>query len=351
MKKAISIVTIMAVLLLSIFSTGVYADTLDTINITTDKATVHPGENITINIDFGQDMGSYTADIAYDNNLLEFVSAEGGTENDNGTRIRVYFFDSAGGTNPRRTMSVTFRAKEDIITSNPTQLSVTFEGLANPDASVSYDDILVPIVKDVIVEPIFVDYDFSLNYTGDIKVNEEKDMKLTLSSTLGKNYEHTRILAEVVAPDNGTVKLLATDNQSLEHDIIQSGWGDSAGDSIGGKDVIKEINMRGIFDKAGEYTITFKLIDRDNSDSIIAEKAFTLNVQSETAVVPPVTGETEETPEEVPENTEENNQGTTNEENLETPTTLPKTGNTAYITILPIMMVLVAMYFVLKKKD
>ena len=62
----------------------------------------------------------------------------------------------------------------------------------------------------------------------------------------------------------------------------------------------------------------------------------------------------EETPEEVPENTEENNnitQGTTNEENLETPTTLPKTGNTAYITILPIMMVLVAMYFVLRKKD
>ena len=351
MKKAISIVTIIAVLLLSIFSTGVYADTLDTINITTDKATVHPGENITINIDFGQDMGSYTADIAYDNNLLEFVSAEGGTENDNGTRIRVYFFDSAGGTNPRRTMSVTFRAKEDIITSNPTQLSVTFEGLANPDASVTYDDITTPVIKDVIVEPIFVDYDFSLNYTGDIKVNEEKDMKLTLSSTLGKNYEHTRILAEVVAPDNGTVKLLATDNQSLEHDIIQSGWGDSAGDSIGGKDVIKEINMRGIFDKAGEYTITFKLIDRDNSDSIIAEKAFTLNVQSERAVIPPVTGETEETPEEVPENTEENNQGTTNEENLETPTTLPKTGNTAYITILPIMLVLVAMYFVLRKKD
>ena len=229
MKKAISIVTIIAVLLLSIFSTGVYADTLDTINITTDKATVHPGEEITINIDFGQDMGSYTADIAYDNNLLEFVSAEGGTENDNGTRIRVYFFDSAGGTNPRRTMSVTFRAKEDIITSNPTQLSVTFEGLANPDASVTYDDITTPVIKDVIVEPIFVDYDFNLNYTGDIKVNEEKDMKLTLSSTLGKNYAHTRILAEVVAPDNGTVKLLATDNQSLEHDIIQSGWGDAQG--------------------------------------------------------------------------------------------------------------------------
>ena len=282
MKKIISIVTILAVLLLSIFSINAYADTLDTIEITTDKATVHPGEDITINIDFGQDMGSYTADIAYDNNLLEFVSAEGGTENDNGTRIRVYFFDSSGGSNPRKTMSVTFKAKDEIITSNPTQLSVTFEGLANPDASVNYDDIAIPVTKDIIVEPVYTDYDFSLNYAGDIKVNEEKDMTLTLSSSMGKNYEHTRIITEVTTPEDGTVKLLATDNQDLEHDIIQSGWGDVAGDSIGGKDVKKEVNMRGTFSKAGKYTITFKLIDRDDSDNVITFKTFSLDVKEET---------------------------------------------------------------------
>ena len=283
--------------------------------------------------------------------IIRIVSAEGGTENNMGDKVRVVFFDSSGGTNPRTNMSVTFKAKEDITTSNPTEFNITAEGLANSDASVTYDDITTPITKNVTVEPEYVDYTLSLeSVNGTLVKGEENEMKLTYSSPMGKYYEKARLVAEKTS-GTGDVKLLATDEQSLEHDIIESGWGEEQGYEIGGKDVIKEINMRGIFDKAGEYTITFKLIDRDNSDSIIAEKAFTLNVQSETAVIPPVTGETEETPEEVPENTEENNQGTTNEENLETPTSLPKTGNTAYITILPIMMVLVEMYFVLRKKD
>ncbi len=34
-------------------------------------------------------------------------------------------------------------------------------------------------------------------------------------------------------------ELLGTDAQQLEHDIIQSGWGDADGESIGGKDVLK----------------------------------------------------------------------------------------------------------------
>ena len=360
MKKIVSIVTILAVLLLSIFSINAYADTLDTIDITTSKTTVHPGEEITINIDFGQDMGSYTADIAYDNNLLEFVSAEGGTENDNGTRIRVYFFDSSGGSNPRRTMSVTFKAKEEIITSNPTQLSVTFEGLANPDASVNYDDIAIPVTKDIIVEPVYTDYDFSLNYAGDIKVNEEKDMTLTLSSSMGKNYEHTRIITEVTTPEEGSVKLLATDNKDLEHDIIQSGWGDVSGDSIGGKDVKKEVNMRGTFSKAGKYTITFKLIDRDDSDNVITFKTFSLDVKEETTTTPPVTDGTEEIPENPSQeqNPEENNKpvennkpdNNTEQNKEEEPSTLPKTGHTVYITIIPIMIALIIMFIALKKK-
>ena len=124
----------------------VNADALDTIDITIDKANVHPDENVTLNIVFGKELGSYTFDIAYDNNLFEYVSAEGGTANDNGTRVRVYYFDSSGGTNPRNDMSITFKAKSDIITSNPTNFSVTGEGFANADALVQYDDILVPIV-------------------------------------------------------------------------------------------------------------------------------------------------------------------------------------------------------------
>ena len=39
------------------------------------------------------------------------------------------------------------------------------------------------------------------------------------------------------------------------------------------------LNLRGIFDTVGQYTVTFKLIDRDNSDTVIAANSFTINVE------------------------------------------------------------------------
>ena len=39
------------------------------------------------------------------------------------------------------------------------------------------------------------------------------------------------------------------------------------------------LNLRGIFDTVGQYTVTFKLIDRDNSDTVIATNSFTINVE------------------------------------------------------------------------
>lgn len=338
MKKTISIISIFMILFLSVLIGRTYATTLDTINVTTSKQTIHPGENVTVDIAFGKDLGAYTFDIAYDNNLLEYVSAEGGTANDTGTKVRVYFYDQNGGANPRSTMSVTFRAKTGIITSNPTDLSITAEGLANPDASVSYDDITTPIVKNIIVEPVYEDYKIALNYTGEVKENVEKDMKLVISSDMGKNYEHTRIVAQVTGPTDGTAKLLAIDSQSLEHDIIQSGWGDAQGDPIGGKDVVKELDVRGLFSKAGDYNITLKLINRDDSDAEIAAKTFKVSVKGK-----------DETP--TDKNEETSKPSTDNTEKEEEPETLPKTGNTIYFMTIPAIILLASAYAILKRKD
>ncbi len=352
MKKLISFILLLAVIALCL---PVYADALQNVTVNVDKSTVHPNETVKVDVDFGQEMGSYTVDVAYDNNLFEYVSAEGGTADDNGTRIRVYFFDSAGGTNPRSNMSVTFRAK-DVTTSNPTDFSITAEGLANPDASVTYDDITTPIDKSIIVEPQYVDYNIDLTYSGDVIVNEEKEMKLTISSSMGKNYEHTRILAEATTPDDATVKLLGTDEQQLEHDIIQSGWGDASGDQIGGKDVSKELNLRGIFDKPGDYTLNIKLIDRDNSDAEIASKTFSINVKETQTVTPPENnttgneiagGVTNEITNE--NNTEIGNINSIDNTNNEEPETLPKTGSTVYLTGASIIAALAVSYFTLKK--
>ena len=188
-----------------------------------------------------------------------------------------------------------------------------------------------------------MDYTISLNYDGDVIVNEEKNMKLSISSTMGKNYEHARIEASATSDVEGTVKLLGTDSDETEYDIIESGWGDPSGELIGGENVNKQLNLRGLFSKAGNYTITVKLIDRDTSDEIIASKAFQVAVKEKAQ-----TGGTEKTDETQGESNpqEQPKTGTTNN----TPKTLPKTGDIIYLTVAPILLLLVVLYVFFSKK-
>ena len=350
MKKIVSIISILLILSLAIFTGNVYAAPLNSVSVEISKDLVRPGEEVKVNIEFGQALGSYTFDIAYDNSIFEYVSNEGGTPNDMGDKVRVVFYDSSGGTNPRNNMSVTFKAKSDITTSNPTEFNVTAEGLANSDASVTYDDITTPITKNLTVEPQYVDYTLSLvPVNGTLIKDEENEMKLTYSSPMGKYYEKARLVAE--STGTGDVKLLGTDEQQLEHDIIESGWGEEQGYKIGGKDVSQTLNVRGVFSKAGNYKITLKLIDRENSDAVIAEKTFDFTVEEKSEVVPPQTGETENgttenepeeitPPVEVEENVTEN----------KVPTQLPKTGINIYIPISLVLGILLGMVIYYNKK-
>ena len=345
MKKIVNIILIFLVLFVSIFTIKTYAVSLDNFSVLTTKQTVHPGENVTVNVSFGQDMGAYTVTVTYDSNILEYVSAEGGTSNNTGSSVITTFYDQTGGSSPRNSMSVTFKAK-DVNSTNPSNFGITATGLANADASVTYDDITTPITKEVVVEPDYKDYKIELKYTGDVIKNEEKDMKIAVSSTMGRNYEHTRIIAELTAPTGGTAKLLATDTQRAEHDIIQSGWGSAEGDPIGGKDVVKELATRGLFDTVGKYTITLKLIDRDNSDAVIASGTFNIDVKDKT------TGGNNSNNNNNNQKPENNNSNIGNiADKEEEPTVLPQTGNTIYLAIISIIGTLVISYFALKKKD
>lgn len=344
MKKIISIISLIIMFGLLIFATKVYAVSLDTISIETDKDTVNPGEEVTLTIKFGEQLGAYTFNIAYDSNIFEYSSVDGGTANDTSDKVIVTFYDSTGGTNPRESMTITFKAKSDLTTSNPTEFTVTAEGIANADASVTYDDITTPIVKNITVEPDYVDYTIDLDYTGNIIANEEKEMIITYSSSMGKYYEHARLIGSATTPEGATVTLIGTDEEQLEHDIIQSGWGDAQGYSIGGKDVSQVLNTTAKFTAEGTYTITLSLIDRDNSDTVIAENTFNITVSQETV-------ETE--PEE-----EENDTNTTDEENstntsieTETPETLPKTGENIYVPIIISIISLLGVIFIYRIKN
>lgn len=343
MKKIISIFVILTILSLLIFTPNAFALTLDAINVETNKSIVRPGEEVKLTIDFGAQLGAYTFDIAYDDNIFEYVSTDGGTDNDNSDRVRVTFYDSTGGSSPKSNMSITFKAKESITTSNPTEFSITAEGMSNPDASDNYDDIVIPITKEVTVEPEYIDYTIDLTYSGNIIKDEEKEMVLSYSSPMGKYYSKARLVAEAQTTSGGTVRLLGTDQSQMEHDIIQSGWGDSQGYAIGGKDVSQVLNVRAIFSEAGEYTITLKLIDREDSDSTITEKQFTFTV-AENATTP-----TEPNP---PTNQPETNEPETivppKEIVEEIPSTLPKTGNNIYIPVLATILFIASIYFITK---
>lgn len=362
MKKILYSLLIISILFFTILMGKTYAVALDNVDISVDKTIVEPESEVTLKITFGKQLGAYTFDIAYDNNLLEYVRTDGGSANDNGTRVRVVYYDSTGGTNPKESMSITFKAKKGITTSNPTDLSVTAEGLANADASENYDDINVALVKNIVVEPKYEDYKFELNYTGNPTINEEKEMKLSLISNMGRYYDKARIIAEVKSSNGGNVKILGTDSSSIEHDLINSGWGDPNGYKIGGK-VNQELNLRGLFDKKGEYIVTFKLIDRSNSDKVITEKDFTItvdeknqdsnnNTQNGNNTTAPNGGN----------NTQNNNNGVntipsnsinqnvnTNTEKL--PNNLPKTGKNLYIPILVILMFILSTAFYIKLRN
>ena len=355
MKKIVSLIAILMIISVAVFTGNVYADQLNSVNVETSKDLIRPGEEVRVNIEFGQALGSYTFDVAYDNSIFEYVSSEGGTPNDTGTKVRVVFYDSSGGTNPRTNMSVTFRAKADITTSNPTEFNITAEGLANSDASVNYDDITTPITKNVTVEPEYIDYTLNLEaVNGTLVKGEENEMKLSYSSPMGKYYNKARLVAE--ATGAGDVQLIGTDEQSLDHDIIESGWGEEQGYAIGGKDVSQVLNVRGIFSRAGDYQITLKLIDRENSDNVIAQETFDFTVVEQAQTTPPTTGgtengTTENNPEEEitpPVEVEENVVENVTENTM--PTKLPKTGTNIYLPISTILAILTGTIIYYNKK-
>lgn len=151
MKKTASIIII--TLIVSLFTLNSYAASLDAISVNLSKSTVKPGEEITLTVNFGEKLGAYTFNFEYDSKIFNYGSVVGGTANDTGDKVIVTFHDSTGGSEPRSNMTITFKAKEEITSSTQAQFKITAEGLTNSDATVTYDDITNPIVKDVTVEP------------------------------------------------------------------------------------------------------------------------------------------------------------------------------------------------------
>lgn len=278
MRKFINILLVMFILLSVIFSSTVFADTLSSFNIEVDKTNVKPNEEVTVKVNFGAELGAYTVIIDYDDDVFDLVSVDGGNESDIDGKVTVVFADVHGGTNTRNYMSAKFKAKANIVASNPTEFSVTANGMSSGDTRTTYDNITSGHVKQVIVEPDYKDYVLNLQYDGTITAGRPKDMLISFASEMGKNYEQARLVAEATTPEGATISLVGTDIDGTVYDIIQNGWGNPQGYQIGGPNVSSNLNFKGTFSQDGDYAITLKLVDRLNSDAVIAEKTFNVKV-------------------------------------------------------------------------
>ncbi len=328
MKRIISIFALLVLISVCVFNISSYAT--EDLGVTVEVPTIaRPGETVELFFNFGSvKLKKYTFEILYDSNIFDYVSVNNGTGSDaeaglgdSKTKKLTISYDQ--DASPIRTMKVTFKAKEELTTSNTTEFKITGKNIKDANDSEDYNEIKID--KQILVEPEYVPYTINLTAEGDIEKGKEVPMKLSYSSTIGRYYEKARLVATATTPEGATVKLLGKDLDEKEYDIIEEGWGDTQGYGIGGPNVSQELDLTSIFSESGSYNITLKLIDLTRENQTIAENTFTFNVGGDTAQAP-ATNET-------------------------TPTVLPKTGVNIYIPV-GIVLLAVVSYCVysIKKK-
>lgn len=140
---------------------------------------------------------------------------------------------------------------------------------------------------------------FDISYTGEVKVNEEKDTIIILAGQSTPTHTNVRVKVEIEGP--ATPKLMATDSLGTTIDIAQWGyWGPEAGFAISGT-FTNETPVKATFTKAGAYTIKLTLLDVQNANDILAQKTVTIQVKEDETIANEITNvveneETEELP-------------------------------------------------------
>ena len=113
-------------------------------------------------------------------------------------------------------------------------------------------------------------YEFLMNYEGNIVENVEKSGTVTLKGVDAPVHQNVRIKVDLNGP--ATPKILATDSLGKEHDIASIGyWGPESGFAVGGT-FTNNTPIKATYPKAGTYTTTLTLIDAKNPTVEYAKK-------------------------------------------------------------------------------
>ncbi|AYO31981.1 hypothetical protein D2962_16495 [Biomaibacter acetigenes] len=128
--------------------------------------------------------------------------------------------------------------------------------------------------------PTVSTYKFEVSKPETIVAHLDNKIEMTLTyNTMGSTgYNNVLVTVDITKPDGAEVDLLATDTNGQVFDIADLGyWGPPTGFPIAA-DYSATTDITARFSMAGTYTITTKLVDKNNGDAVITEHSETVDV-------------------------------------------------------------------------
>lgn len=144
--------------------------------------------------------------------------------------------------------------------------------------------LMINIVSYAAIDPTIR---FDVIYEGSIKVNQEKETLIVLSGENTPLHSNVRVKVDIEGP--AKPKLIATDSAGNVIDIAEEGyWGPASGFPIQGT-FRNETKVTSTATLPGTYTFILSLLDVQNNNDVLAQKAVTFQVQPDTPPVANVT--------------------------------------------------------------
>lgn len=136
----------------------------------------------------------------------------------------------------------------------------------------------------VVAAPVVSTYKFSYTVPTEITENEEVSIDVTFATDEKGDFGYDKVRFEFAAigPEGATITFKASDSNEVEHTFTNEGvWGPAEGFEIPAE-YTATTTWKIIFDRAGEYIITFKLINLADG-AVITEGSETITVEAEEA--------------------------------------------------------------------
>lgn len=134
--------------------------------------------------------------------------------------------------------------------------------------------------------PTTSEYNFEINYTGNIIEDEDKEATVVLEGTEATPYTNVRIKVDFVSGPS-TPSIIAYDTNGIGYNIVEFGyWGPEAGFAVGGT-FRNETPILARYLEPGTYVVRLSLVDVNNNEAVITSEEFTQTVLASTPTEEP----------------------------------------------------------------